>query len=190
MKKLKKLLVYVLMMCVVITIFAPAQIEAKKKPDGSREHPYSAYKWHTVDACTIWGESQGKAKIKLVKYMDGKEAKKYIDKYLDHYGDIELDKYEDIIYMRFKVKCIKSKEGIFCGNIIGNIYNSKKNKRLNAEVILSDTKDGYDNMNTTDLLETGSSTCAFMVTVRKDKSPYCFTTFDENGNEIWFTTKK
>lgn len=164
--------------------------EKKTKGNGTRENPYSAYDWHTVDVCTLWGESTGKVKIKLIEYMDGKKAKNYLDKKLDYYGKIDLKKYEEIIYMRFNVKCTESEKGIFGGNIVGNIYNFKRNKRINVGVILSDTLDGFDNMNTIHLQKGGTSTCAFMVVARKDKSPYSYTCFDGEGNEIWFTTKK
>lgn len=164
-------------------------IKNKNKGNGTKKNPYYAYDWHMVDVFTLWGEPTGKVKIKLVKYMDGKEAKEYVNKNLD-YGQYKPKKNEEIIYMRFKVKCTNSEKGIFGGNIIGNIYNSKRNKRINVGVILSDTLDGFDNMNTIDLKKGGVSTCAFMVVAKKDKSPYSYTCFNSNGNEIWFTTEK
>ena len=190
-KQLKKLLCSVLMVCMVLSLFGSVQVQAakKNKGDGSRTNPYSAYNWHKVDIYNTWGEYNGTVKIKLLKYMDGEEAEEYINKNLE-YEKYKPKKYEEIIYMRFKIKCKKSTNGISCSNIIGNIYNFKKNKRINASVILSDTTDGLDNMNTTNLQKGGTSTCVFMATVKKDKSPYSFTIFDKNNNEIWFTTKK
>lgn len=159
-------------------------VKSKNKGDGSRENPYSAYDWHTVNVCNMLGEYTGKVKIKLV---DISYSKKFINS--DEYS-YNASSGEEFVCMKFKIKCVSSDGEFWCGNIINELYNSKANQRLNAKIVLSEPYGGYENITDVHLYKGGESTCISVYSIKKGNKPIIYNIYSSSDDFTWFTTKK
>lgn len=169
--------------------------EKKIKGDGTRENPYSAYDWNTVNLCLNDGSKAGKFKIKLLDYKDGKEAKKFIKK-ADKYDEIKNS--EECVYMEFSIKYISGKEEINLISLLymdGDIYNSKSNQHMWIKQLYG-YKSDLDWLSSTSLYPGGSTKCYEAFTLKKGNTPITYripTGIDWiKGEKIytWFTTQK
>lgn len=169
--------------------------EKKIKGNGTRENPYSAYDWHTVNLCFNDGSKAGKFKIKLLDYKDGKEAKKFI-KNSDAYDEIKNS--EECVYMEFSIKYISGKEEVNLISLLymdGDIYNSKSNQHMWIKQLYG-YKSDLDWLSSTSLYPGGSTRCYEAFTLKKGNTPITYripTGIDWIKGEktyTWFTTKK
>ena len=183
-------------LCITVWSFGTC-LEAKAKK-GTKNNPYSAYSWHKVNVYNMWGEYTGTVKIKMIDCKYGDDATSYLNSLSgenseewEEPGEWNPGKNKQYIYMKFKIKCIKSDGEFWCGNIVDEIYNKKSNKRLNAAVVLEDAPDGTENIANSGLYQGGETTCVSIHVVKKGKgnTPVTFTVPTGYEKWSWFTTK-
>ncbi len=181
--KFKKLLACVLMACMVMTVFAPVQVEAAKKLK-------SGYKTRRIEL--VGAGYYGTAKIRLLECKTGDKALKYAEKH----RVLEIPgKNREFVYLKFKIKRISGERDVFADlavNTYSGIYDSKGKREINSQMV--DIDDGVGDMLTT--LKKGESVvCSALILVKSKNVPVtyrCCTGFEDNGELIftWFTTEK
>lgn len=188
-KQLKKLLCSVLMVCMMLSLLAPVQVQAAKA-DGSKERPYSAYKSHVVD---IYGARYyGKAKIKLIDYKDGNKALKYLKKY----GVKKKTKSsKEYVYLKFKVEYIYGDELILPDLIVtpySSLFDSESGNQLEVKEVKC--KDGIPDLIEASMYPGEIVICKQAILIDSGNTPitYMVYGYDDNGDpmETWFTTEK
>lgn len=189
-EKLKKLLACVLTVCMVITVFAPMQTLAKAKENGSKEHPYSAYKPRTVD---VYGARYyGRARIKLTDYKDGKKAYKYLKK---NGVKKKAGNPKEYVYLKFKIDYIEGKELLPADIILSpysSYFDSECEERLETKKVKCN--DGVEDLTNVTMFPGESVICKQILLVDSGDTPvtYSIYGYDKNGKpmETWFKTKK
>lgn len=189
--KLMKILSVMLILCVVFSVFSPARVMAEKS-DGSKKHPYSAYKSCKTD---VYGASYaGEFKIKLVDYKDGKEALEFLK---ENGVKKNPGKPKEYVYLKFKIKCLSEDEEVPADLILNeysSFFDSKCKKQLKTEVIPVD--DGNKELSYNTMISPGETVvCSIALSVKSGSAPITYRIsagYDEDYNQIekWFTTKK
>lgn len=189
--KVKKIFSTFLILCMVLTIFSPVQTQAAKA-DGSKRHPYYAYKTCKTD---VYGASYaGEFKIRLIDYKDGKDALKFLK---ENGVKKNPGKSKEYVYLKFKIKCLSADEEVPADLILNDyssFFDSKCKKQLKTEVIPVD--DGNKELSYNTMISSGETIiCSIVLSVKSGSTPITYRIsvgYDEDYNEIekWFTTKK